>query len=75
MSLDTDECPFPEDYWINVLAYLVAGSLWYDKWVPNSQNLLNSWYTSLQVMYGDFGAETSKIITSIKPTYKPKRYL
>ncbi len=70
MSADTDACPFPDDYGISVLAYIVAGSLWYDKWIPNSQQHLNSGYTSLQVMYWDFNNETYVV----KQRLQPKAY-
>lgn len=69
MGLDTDNCPFPEEYWISVLAYLTAGALGYEKWIPNSQYILNSWYNSLQEMYSDIWNETNIVVQSIKPTF------
>lgn len=71
MIANADLCPFPDSYGIDVLAYLVAWSLWYDKGIPNSQQHLNSGYTSLQVMYWDFNNETYVITQRIQPqSYK-----
>lgn len=67
MSANTDNCPFPWYYWISVLAYIVAGSLWYDKGIPNSQQHLSSGYSSLNMMYGQFNNETNVIKQHIKP--------
>jgi hypothetical protein len=67
MNENTDPCPFPEDYSISVLAYIVAGGLWYDKGVPNSQQHLNSGYTALQTMYWDFNDETQIIKQRLQP--------
>jgi len=72
MGTNTDKCPFPEDYWTRVLAYMVAWSLGYDKGIPNSQNILNSGYNSLQEMYWDIGSKTNIIKQSIKPRFTPK---
>lgn len=67
MTSNTDTCPFPDQYWITVLAYIVAWSLWYDKGIPNSQQHLNSGYTSLEVMYWDFNDEVNVIKQKIRP--------
>ena len=65
MSDDIDTCIFPEDYWVSVLAYIVAWCLGYDKGIPNSQQILNSWYTSLRSMYWNIWNEVNIVKQSI----------
>ena len=67
MDDNSNECPFPEDYWIRVLAYIVAGTLWYDKGLLNSEQHLNGWYGALNEMYGDFNDITNVIKQKIRP--------
>ena len=70
MVAENDLCPFWEDYWIRVLAYIVAGGLWFDKGLINSQQHLVNGYGALTEMYGDYNDE----INVITQTIKPKRY-
>lgn len=70
MNLNTDICPFPDDYGTSVIALLVAGVLWYNKGIPNSQQHLNDGYTALQTMYWDFNDE----VLIIKQSISPKAY-
>lgn len=67
MVNDTDICVFPDDYWIDVLAYLVAWNLAYDKWMPTSERLLNTAYWNLQEMYQYFTNETKVIRQKLMP--------
>lgn len=67
LNTNTDICPFPEDYWIRVISYIVAGTLWYDKGLLNSEQHLNGWYGALNEMYGDFNDITNVIKQKIRP--------
>jgi len=69
MWADTDVNPLPESYWITVLAYLVAGWLAFEKWLPSSERILTRWYWNLQNMYQDFTNTTQVIKQRIKPTH------
>jgi len=71
MWANTDINPLPENYWISVIAYLVAGWLAYEKWLPVSERILNRWYANLQNMYQDYTNTIQEIKQSIKPiSYK-----
>lgn len=64
LSENADICVLPEDYWITVVAYLVAGELWSEKMMPMSSTHLAMWCAKLQVMFGDFS--NTKTITKQK---------
>ena len=66
---DTDITPFPDKYWINVIAYLVAGNLAYDKGMPTSERLLNRAYGNLRTMYQYYTNETKVIKQKIMPKH------
>lgn len=71
MTDNSDINPLPETYWIDVLAYLSAGELAYEKKLANSGELLNMAYANLQNMYQDYTNQTNVITQSIKPrSYK-----
>lgn len=67
MTQNSDICPFGEDYWIRVLAYIVAGSLGYDKSLINAQQHLNSWYSALTEMYWDYNDSIDVVTQNIIP--------
>lgn len=67
LSDDSDICVLPNDYGIDVLSYLVAWNLAYDKGMPTSERLLNSWYANLQEMYQYFTNETKVIRQKLMP--------
>lgn len=62
-------CFLPDNYWLQVLAPIVAWKLWYFTWMPQSQALLNMWYLWLRTMYQFYN--NNKIIVSQK--LLPKR--
>lgn len=70
LSADSDISLFPDNYGINVIAYLVAWVLAYDKGMPQSERLLNRAYGNLRAMYQYYTNETKVI----KQTLKPKHY-
>lgn len=70
LTLDDEITPFPDKYGINVIAYLVAGGLAYDKWLPTAERLLNRAYSNLRAMYQYFTNETK--VT--KQRLEPKHY-
>lgn len=75
MWADTAVNPLPENYWISVLAYLVAGWLAFEKWLPVSERILTRGYWNLQNMYQDFTNETQVIKQSIRPKHYKFRTL
>jgi hypothetical protein len=66
---DDDICPFPDKYWINVIAYLIAWWLAYDKWLPTAERLLNRAYWNLRSMYQYFTNETKVITQRLQPKH------
>lgn len=66
---DEDECWLPENYWKDIVAYLVAGSLLIDTSESNKgKDLLNQWYSSLEDMYSFYATPTKKFRKKIKTT-------
>ena len=70
MVNDTDICPYPDKYGTNVIAYVVAWALAYDKWMPQAERLLNRGYANLKAMYQYYTNETKVI----KQRLQPKHY-
>ena len=70
MANDADECILPDNYWIKVIAPLVAWEYAIQKGFPTSQSILLSWYTALQNMYQFF----TNTITITKQSIKPISY-
>jgi len=69
MWVDTDVNPLPENYWISVLAYIVAGWLAFEKALPTSERILTRGYWNLQNMYQDYTNTTQVIKQSIRPKH------
>lgn len=63
---DSDLCMLPDNYWIDILANLVAWELLFQRNMPTSQNLLSVWYNFLQTMFLEYEAEKRPIKTSLK---------
>lgn len=70
MSDDTTVNPFPDDYWLTVIANLVAWEFSFKSWMPNSQQILVDWYDNLQNMYQFY----TNTINIIKQTIRPISY-
>ena len=66
---DTDICPFPDKYGVNVISFLVAWTLAYDKWMPTAERLLNRSYGNLRAMYQYYTNETKVIKQRIQPKH------
>jgi hypothetical protein len=69
LVLNADVCPFPDKYWTNVIAYLVAWWLAYDKWLPTSERLLNKAYGNLRSMYQYFTNEIKVVKQRLEPIH------
>ena len=67
---DNDICIFPDNYWIDVIANLVAGELMYQRNMPNWQVLLADWYSYLQNMFQHFELNRKVEKNYIKPKKK-----
>ena len=70
-SNDTDICPFPSNYAIDVTANLVAWEFMYQRRMPNGAELLNDGYSYLQNMYEEYTNEIRVIKQSIRPNNYP----
>ena len=69
LSEDSQICPFPDKYGINVIAYLVAWVLAYDKGLPMWERLLNRAYSNLRTMYQYYTNETKVIKQKLMPKH------
>ena len=72
MGADTDVNPLPDEYGKSVVAYIVAGTLAYEKGMPNGQQILSVGYDNLQNMFQFFTNTTNVIKQTIRPI--PYRY-
>jgi hypothetical protein len=63
---DADLCILPNYYWTKVIAPLVAWEYALQRWIPNYQWVLSSWYTGLQNMYQFYCNPTNDNRTVIK---------
>ena len=71
-----DICLLPDNYWIDVLAYMVAWNLAYDKWLPMWERLLNQSYWNLRQMYQFFTNEVKVVKQKLIPKhYNVSRFL
>jgi hypothetical protein len=67
MSLDNDECWLPDDYWIKIVPYIVAGQLLIDtSEVQKWEKLLAIWYSELEDMYSYYATPAKQFRKKIK---------
>ncbi len=69
LERDEDECWLPENFWVEILPYIVAGSLLVDtSEQEKAKALLNQWYSALEDMYSYYATPTKKFRKKIKTT-------
>lgn len=67
---DSDLCLFPNSYWIDVIANLVAWELLFQRNMPTAQNLLSEWYNYLSMMYQEFEKNKNPIKNFLRPNFR-----
>jgi len=67
---DATTFPIPDMYWLSVVANILSWKLWYGKWIPNSEQQLMIWFTTLQSFYQYYTNE----INIIKQSLRAKSY-
>lgn len=67
MYNDNDLCPFPDSYWLSVLALLAAGMIAQENTMPMSWVLLSMAYPNLKTMYSYFSSDLKKTKQKLLP--------
>lgn len=69
LERDDDECWFPDDYWVKIVPYIVAGQLLIDtSEVQKWEKLLAIWYAELEDMYSYYATPAKQFRKTIKTT-------